>query len=517
MAHILYPTNFNGEFWLVISMIGILDVFLPIISFIAFSLATIPVVKAIRKIKTRKTVFTLVWFAAVFVTATITVMNLATKYYAQPSPQPFLNITLTSESLGIFSSSFMIDGISIYMAIIFTIVSMIVFLYSILYIGSDERPSERYYSVMLMITACIIGAAFAGDLLTLFIFWEASAAGSSFLMLYKKTPESVHATLKYLVMIVIASAFIVYGLSILYGITGTLNFWAVKNALIGLEDKQLLIFSFMFIAAGYAIEAAVVPFHMWLPDAYTASPASSSAFLSALIDQGSYYILLRVLIYILTPATVLDWTLMLAVLSAGTMIVGNLLALTETNVKRMIAYVCIADVGYNLVAITSVTSLGIMGNLYFFLIGGLTTALSFMTVGILNSMGFETLEDFSGVGRRAPFTSLALLLGAFSFAGIPPLAGFIAKYMVFTAAIEANMSWLAVIGVLTSVIQAAYLTRLINSMFAKKPKEESKIKEPKKLLIPIFIIVAAIILLCIYPTIVLNLIEPVTQQLPFAP
>jgi len=498
-------------------MIEILDVSLPIISFVLFSLLTIPVVKAVRKRKSKTTVLVLGWFSMIFITAAITVANLAIKYYEQPSPQPFLNITLASEPFAIFSSTFMIDAISIYMAIIFTIVGAVTFLYSIFYINLSERPSERYYSVMLIIIGCIIGVAFSGDLLTLFIFWEASAAGSSFLMLYQKTPRSLHATLKYLVMIIIASAFIVYGLSIVYGITGTLNFWAVKQALIALEDKHLLVIAFIFIAAGYAIEAAVVPFHMWLPDAYTAAPASSSAFLSALIDQGSYYVLLRVLIYILTPPTVLEWTVMLAVFSALTMIVGNLLALAQKNVKRLIANVCIADVGYNLVAITSVTLLGIMGNLYFFLIGGITTALSFMAVGILNRMGFETLDDFSGIGRKMPFTSLALLLGAFSFAGVPPLAGFIAKYLVFTAAIEANLSWLAVIGVLTSIIQAAYLLRLINYMYAKTPQEETRIKEPKKLLVPIFILVAAIIVLGIFPTIVLNLIEPVIQQLPFIP
>jgi NADH-quinone oxidoreductase subunit N len=419
---------------------------------------------------------------------------------------------LAAEPFAIFSSTFMIDAISIYMAIIFIIVSAVVFMYSIFYVDSDEKLSERYYSIMLMIIGCVIGTAFAGDLLTLFIFWEATAAGSSFLMLYWKTPKSLHAVLKYLVMIIIASAFIIYGLSIVYALTGSLNFWAVKQALMALEDKHLLEFAFIFIAAGYSIEAAVVPFHMWLPDAYTEAPASSSAFLSALVDQGSYYILLRILIYILTP-----WTLMLAVLSALTMIVGNLLALTEKNVKRLVANVCIADVGYNLVAITSVTPLGIMGNLYFFLIGGITTALSFMAVGILNRAGFETLDDFSGVGRKMPLTSLALLLSAFSFAGIPPFAGFIAKYLVFTSAIEANISWLAVIGVLTSVIQAAYFLRLISYMYAKEPREETKIKEPRKLLASIFILVAAIIILGIYPTIVLNLIQPVVQQLPFMP
>ncbi|HVP92334.1 MAG TPA: NADH-quinone oxidoreductase subunit N, partial [Acidobacteriota bacterium] len=473
---------------------------------------------AIRRRKSKRTVLFACWTVIVFVTAVLAVANLAIKYYDQASSNPFLSVSLISGTNAIFSSTFLVDAVSIYMAIIFTMVGAVVFMYSMFYIDSGEKLSERYYAIMLIIIGSTIGAAFSGDLLTLFIFWEASAAGSSFLMLYQKTSRTLNATLRYLVMIIIASAFIVYGISIVYGITGTLNFWAVKQALIALQDKHSLIIAFIFIAAGYAIEAAVVPFHMWLPDAYTASPASSSAFLSALVDQGSYYILLRVLIYILTPFTVLDWTVMLAVFSALTMVVGNLLALTQRDVKRLIAYVCVADVGYNLVAITSVTSLGIMANLYFFLVGGVTTALAFMSIGVLNRMGFKTLDDFSGIGRKAPFTSLALLLSVFSFAGVPPLAGFIAKYLVFTAAIEANLGWLAVIGVVASIIQTAYLLRLINYIYARTPKEkENKINEPKRLLVPIFILVVAIIILGIYPTIVLNLIQPATQQLPLIP
>jgi proton-translocating NADH-quinone oxidoreductase chain N len=499
-------------------MVNFLDVSSPIIGFVLFSLLTIPVVKAIRRRKSKRTVLFSCWAAIVFFTTVAAVANLAIKYYDQASSNPFLSVSLISGTHAVFSSTFLVDAVSIYMAIIFTMVGAVVFMYSIFYIDSGEKLSERYYAIILIIIGCIIGAAFSGDLLTLFIFWEASAAGSSFLMLYQKTSRSLNATLRYLVMIIIASAFIIYGLSIVYGITGTLNFWAVKQALIALQDKHLLIIAFIFIAAGYAIEAAVVPFHMWLPDAYTAAPASSSAFLSALVDQGSYYVLLRVLIYILTPLTVLDWTVMLAVFSALTMVVGNLLALMQRDVKRLIAYVCIADVGYNLVAITSVTSLGIMANLYFFLVGGVTTSLAFMSIGLLNHMGFKTLDDFSGVGRKAPFTSLALLLSAFSFAGVPPLAGFIAKYLVFTAAIEANLGWLAVVGVVASIVQTAYLLRLINHMYARAPQEKViKIKEPKRLLVPIFILVAAIIILGIYPTIVLNLIEPATHQLSFIP
>jgi proton-translocating NADH-quinone oxidoreductase chain N len=456
------------------------------------------------------------WFITVFSVAFAAVSSLTLEYYSAPSPQP-LNITLTDSPFTALSSAFLIDPISVYMAVIITAVSAVVFLYGIFYVKSSEKPSERYYAIMLMLTAALIGAAFSGDLLTLFIFWEAAAAGASFLMIYWKKPSSVNATLKYLVMIIIASAFIVFGLSLVYGLTGSLNFWAVREALMTLTDKRLLVLAFIFIATGYAIESAIVPFHFWLPDAYTAAPASSASFLSALIDQGSYYVLIRVLIFILTPTEVLDWRFMLAVMAALTMVVGNLFALIQEDVKRMIGHICVADVGYNLVAITSVTVLGIEGNLYFFLIGGITTALAFMTVGIINYYGFRTLEDFSGLGRKMPLACLALLLASLSFAGVPPFGGFTAKYLVFTAAIQADMSWLAVIGVLVSILQTAYLFRLINYMYGKKADDERKIVEPKKLLVPVFILVAAIIILGIFPQIVFNLIAPATNLFPFIP
>ena len=501
-------------------MVEILDVALPIISLVSFAILTIPMFRVFRKTQHRNAL-AVAWFLTAFIVSGAAVANLTLQYYnlaSSPSALPFLNIPLADTPTPEYASGFLIDGISIYMAIMFIAVSAVVLVYSVFYVDSSKRPSERYFAIMILLTAALMGAVFAGDLLTLFIFWEAAAAGSSFLMIYKKDPVSLNSTLKYLVMIIIASAFIVFGLSIVYGLTGSLNFWAVRDALMVLGDKSLLIVAFIMIATGYAIEAAIVPFHFWLPDAYTAAPSSSAAFLSALIDQGSYYVLIRVLVYILTPPTagnpgVLNWTFMLAVMAALTMIVGNLFALIQDNVKRLIANICVADVGYNLVGITSVTALGITGNLYFFLMGGITTALSFMAVGLIGRYGFRTLDDYSGLGRKMPFVSLALVIAGLSFAGVPPLGGFMAKYLVFTAAIQANMSWLAVVGVLTSVLQVAYLLRLVNYMYAKSPKDETTIKEPKNMLIPIFILVAAIIVLGAYPQIVFNLIDPVVNQL----
>ena len=492
-------------------MIEIIDVLLPIFTLAIAALLTIPVFRLIRN-SNYKTALTLGWFLAVFAITGVWIANLALSYYSVSSPG-IITLGLSGTNSSIFSSAFLVDSISIFMAIIIVALSAVVLVYSVLSVGSNERPSERYFAIMLMTTAGILGAVLAGDLLTLFIFWEVATAGAAFLMLFKKNAFSINATLKYLIMVIIASAFVALGMSIVYGLTGTLNYMAVGGALTKLgSSNSLLIIAFIFIAAGYAIEAAIVPFHFWLPDAYTAAPAPSAAFLSALVDQGSYYILIRVLLYILLPSTV-NWTIMLAVLAAVTMIVGNLFALIQNDVKRLMAYICVADVGYNLVAISSVTSIGLLGNLYFFLIGGITTALAFMTIGIINSHGFKTMDDFSGLGFKMPLVCLALVMAGLSFAGVPPFGGFIGKYLVFTSAIEANLSWLAVIGVLTSVLQTAYLFRLIYVMYGKKAKDATAVKEAKQILIPIFILAGSLIILGLFPSIVLNLIHPAVNQL----
>jgi proton-translocating NADH-quinone oxidoreductase chain N len=498
-------------------MVQIIDVILPIFTLVIAALLTIPIFKIIRKQNSHKTALTLAWFLAVLLVAGITVANLALSYYSTINPLP-LNLALDGSTSTAVTSSFLIDAISIYMAIIIVAVSAVVIVYSVFFIDSNERPSDRYFAIMLILTAALLGAVLSGDLLTFFIFWEAATAAAAFLMMYRKNAFSLNATLKFLVMVIIASAFVLFGLSIVYGLTGSLNYIAVRESLTGTvaANQNLLIIAFIFIAAGYAIEAAIVPFHFWLPDAYTAAPAPSAAFLSALVDQGSYYIVIRILLYIIIPTgpnQVLDWTLMLAILAGLTMVVGNIFALIQNDVKRLIAYICVADVGYNLVAITSIKSLGLEGNLYFFLIGGLTTALAFMAIGIINNYGIRTLSDFAGFGKKAPLVCLALIIAGLSFAGVPPLGGFIGKYLVFTAALQANLAWLAVIGVLTSVLQTAYIFRLMNVMYSKKPKDETPIKENKRILIPVFILVAALFILGLFPDLVLQLIQPAAHQL----
>jgi proton-translocating NADH-quinone oxidoreductase chain N len=491
---------------------NIIDILLPTIVFTVCSLATVPLLRFVRKTKINPQYFMLAWMLLTFSAAAVGVFRIATEYFGQS--QSFLQISSADTILAPLSTMFLVDTVSVYMVIAYMVVGSITCIYSVLHVNAKEDLSERYYALLLMTIGSVTAATFSGDLLTLFIFWEATAAGACILVAYRKSRESLESAMKYLVMVIIASGFIIYGLSLIYGITGSLNFWTVKDALLTTSNPQLLVIAFAFLVAGYAIETAIVPFHMWMPDAYTAAPDSASAFLSALVDQGSYYVLLRVLLFILVPTAVVDWRFTIAILSAITMTVGNLFALAQQNVKRMISYVCIADIGYNLIAITSLTPIGLQGNLFFFFVAAMETALAFMVIGVFRRMGLETLDDLSGMGRKMPLTSLAFVCAALSFSGVPLFAGFIAKYMVFTSVLKSTVAWLAVVGVLNSVLQTSYFLRIIHQFYAKPPKSDAPIKEPLKLLVPIYCLVAIIVVLGLYPDLVLDLLSAATTLLP---
>ena len=492
-------------------MLNLQTVLLPSLVLIGSSILLIPVTKLWRRIRPDSRGASLGVVCLAYMSSAAAFYRLSVAYTEQGTPS--VMISLGGDLFFGVGTSFLVDSMSIYMLFVYILCGFVTSLYGVMSIQPRRIYSDRYYSIMLIVTGCIMAASLSGDLMTLFILWEAASAGAYILIVYGKTDESLEASLKYLVMIIVASGLIVYGLSLIYGLTGSLNFWRMKEVLLGSENRGLILGAFILVVGGYAIETAVVPFHMWLPDAYTAAPASSAAFLSALVDQGSYYVLMRVLIYVLTPPLIVDWPLALAVFSGLTMTVGNLFALVQKNVRRMVSYVCIADIGYNLVAITSMTPLGVMGNLFFFLVGGLTTALCFMTIGIFEGHGIRDLEDFSGAGRRLPLTSAALTVAALSFPGIPPFAGFMAKYLVFTSAIEGGMLPLALLGVINSVIETAYFLRLIQYLYRSSPRKGRE-QEAIALLIPVYILVCLIFLIGIYPTPIINLIYPVTTQAP---
>ena len=191
-------------------MVTIIDIILPIFTFVIAAIMTIPIFKIIRRTNNHKTALTLGWFMAVFAIASLTVVNLFLSYYTTANPLP-ANLALDGSASSAISSSFLIDAISIYMAIIIVAISAVIVVYTVFFINSNERPTDRYFAIILMLTGALMGAVLSGDLLTFFIFWEAVTAAAAYLMLYRKNAFSLNATLKYLIMVIIASAFVLSG------------------------------------------------------------------------------------------------------------------------------------------------------------------------------------------------------------------------------------------------------------------------------------------------------------------
>ena len=285
-------------------MVQILDVILPVLTLVIASLLTIPVFKLIRKHPTHKTAATLAWVLVVFLVAGITVTNLALSYYSTPNPAP-LTLTLDGSAPTALTTSFYIDAITIFMAIIIVAVASVILVYTVFSLNSNERPADRYFAVMLILTAALLGAVLIRRPLNiLHILGSRNRRRSVPYAVPQKrvqpkrhtqVPRHGHHRVSFRA---------VWALNRLWHNRHTKLRGAPRcvSGMIAASDMNLLIIAFVFIAAGYAIEAAIVPFHFWLPDAYTAAPAPSAAFLSALVDQGSYYIIIRILLFIILPA-----------------------------------------------------------------------------------------------------------------------------------------------------------------------------------------------------------------------
>ncbi|MEJ2271586.1 MAG: proton-conducting transporter membrane subunit, partial [Candidatus Bathyarchaeota archaeon] len=229
---------------------NIIDILWPTIVFTVCSLLTVPLVRLIKRTKKDPQNFIVAWILLSFSIAAIGVYRIASEYFTQS--QPVLQISAVDTILAPISTTFLVDTVSVYMVSAYIVVGTITCLYSVLHVNSKESLSERYYALLLIVTGTVIAATFSGDLLTLFIFWESTAAGACFIVAYKKTRESLESALKYLIMVIIASGFTIFGLSLLYSLTGSLNFWTVKEVLLTTSNPQLLLVAFAFIIAGYA-------------------------------------------------------------------------------------------------------------------------------------------------------------------------------------------------------------------------------------------------------------------------
>ncbi len=379
------------------------------------------------------------------------------------------------------------DGYALFFHLAILAAAALALLFSVDYVARIGLAQGEYYALLLLATAGMMLMAAAINLMTIFVALEIlSLALYALVGLDRGQPRSAEAALKYFLLGALASGFLLYGMALVYGQAGTMSLGGVREGVVRAASVAgpdgsltLLLVGLGLMLAGFGFKVALVPFQMWTPDAYEGAPTSVTAFMSVGAKAAGFAALGRVALYAFAPRQD-DWLWVLATLAALTMTLGNLAALRQASIKRMLAYSSIAHAGYILVGVAAGNDLGTSGLLFYLL------AYAFMNVGafaLIIAVGRfadppteaptgslqegASLEAFAGLAARKPGLAAAMALFMLSLAGIPPLAGFMGKLYVFGAAVQAGLAWLAIVGVINSVISAYYYLRVVAYMYMR--------------------------------------------------
>ncbi len=428
----------------------------------------------------------------------------------------FINDNVAASAL--FSEDVLVDdAFGGFFAIAMLIVALFTTVGSFNYMRKHNSPAV-YYSLILLATIGMVLVAYSTDLVMLFVAWELMSLPTYMLVGFiKKNPSSNEAALKYFLFGALSSAIIVYGISIAYGLTGSTNIGEVIQVYSTLDPSflPLALLSVGLFIAGFGFKMGLVPFHQWLPDTYEGAPPPIAALLAAGTKKVGFAAAIRIIVLGMVVLN-LDWTLALGVLAVMTMTIGNIAAIMQKNLTRMLAYSSIAHAGYILIglAVAPYSSLGLQGSLYHILNHAVMKGMAFIAIaGIVTTLAVTNLDKLQGLGRRMPITALALVISLFALAGVPPLAGFWSKLMLFGSALDAGSvvwwaPWLAIAGVLNSALSLAYYAWITRKMYFEGEREK-RVKEPKSIIAIMIFSMIFLIGFGVYP-------EPIMQFVEFA-
>lgn len=378
-----------------------------------------------------------------------------------------------------FNRMLIVDEFAIFFKVFFPAMAILVVLSSVDYVARFQRSQGEYYALVLIATLGMMLMAATGELITIYIALEVVSISFYIMAGFLKETKSAEAGLKYLLLGAVASAVLLYGMALLYGLTGTTHLGEIA-AVIGTTSgpSPALIMGLVFLVAGFGFKMAMVPFHMWVPDVYEGAPTPVTAYLAVGSKAAAFAVTLRVF-YVAFGAPDwlnLDWGLLFAVLSAVTMTVGNIMALPQANIKRLLAYSSIAHAGYILVGLAVVgvaPSADILGRnsvLFYLAAYGLMTMGAFVAItAISNRLDSDMIDDYAGMARRSPWLAMGLAFTLISLIGLPPTAGFVAKIFIFNAAVQHDLLWLVIIAVLNTVVSAYYYLRVVKAMYLGAP------------------------------------------------
>lgn len=375
-------------------------------------------------------------------------------------------VTLTA-----FSGSLVIDPFSRFMKALSLLGATVSLIMSVDWLNREQQNKFEYAVLVLIATLGMMMLVSAGDLIALYLGLELMSLSLYVIAaINRDSVRSTEAGLKYFVLGALSSGMLLYGASLLYGFTGTVNFVGIAKA--ATTPTLGLIFGIVFVMAGLCFKVSAVPFHMWTPDVYEGAPTPVTAFFATAPKVAAMAVFLRVAIEAL-PNVTHQWQQIITFVSIASMALGAFAAIGQRNIKRLLAYSSIGHMGFALVGLAAATPEGVRGVMVYMAIYVAMTLGSFACVLAMrrNGRAVETIEDLSGLARTRPLMALALAGLMFSLAGIPPLAGFLAKYYVFLAAIQAGLYGLAVIGVLASVVGAYYYLRIVKIMYFDEPAD----------------------------------------------
>jgi len=382
-----------------------------------------------------------------------------------------------------------VNALSVFMALIFLVIGFMACLFSVREV--ELGSITGYYTVLLGMITAMIGVVFSGDLFTLFIFWEAMCICSYTLVAFKKELwESIESGYKYLIMSSAGSITILFALSFLYGLTGTLNISYLSMSLAGAERNPMTYMALLMLIVGFGLQAGMVPFHTWLPDAHMAAPSSISAVLSGIVVKAGVFGLFMVLLTIFASLYE-SWYIILAAFAVLTMFVGNLSALLQDDIKRLLAYSTIANTGYILLGLAIGSHRALTGSLFHVLNHAVVKALLFLCAGaFIHKTRTRSLKELAGIRRVMPVTGTIFIIGTLSLASIPPLNIFWGELTIITAGVEAGMPLLSFLMTINLVFSAAYCLRMIQMIAIKE--ETSTSKKAREVSIPMLIPILAL-------------------------
>ena len=394
-----------------------------------------------------------------------------------------------------FAGALAVDTYAVYFKLLFLAATALVLLSATGFVDSLPRYRAEFVGLLLLATTALMFLASATELITVYIALEMSSLSIAFLSAWaKRGLAATEAGLKYFLLSAMSSAVLLYGMALLYGLTGQTRLDAIAAALTAGPSGPLLL-SLALLLAGFGFKVSAVPFQMWTPDVYEGAPTPVTAYLSVASKAAGFAAAIRVFETAL-PAAQPEWAMLFAAVAAATMTVGNVVALVQSNVKRMLAYSSIAQAGYILVGVAAASSSGVAAVLFYLLAYTATNLAAFTAViAISRRTGSEQIADLRGLHQRAPWLAFALAVSLLSLAGLPPFAGFFAKLYVFWAAIESGLTWLVLLAVVNSAVSLYYYAQVIHDMYMVPAAAETRPEPSPSLALSLGISVVGLALL----------------------